>query len=551
MSKNFAIRSALVTQRITDSFSTDGNPLELTGSALTVEDVVAVARGGARVRVSDDALRRVREARTVVERVLARGTQVYGMNTGLGSLSRHHVPLEELERFSFATVADQTASYGEPVDTDIVRAMMVARANGMAKAGVGVRREVVIQLVDALNAGVHPVVRRLGSVGQGDLSEMSDIGKVMIGRGLAELRGQILPGGEALAAVGLEPIQPAPKEALALVSANGVTLGHGSLVLVDAADMTDSFQIAAALSFEGFAANLSSIHPAAARMRPHAGEIKASARLRELLEDSYLWRAGAARNLQDPLSFRCVPQTHGALNDALSFARGEMDVELNSASDNPLVVVEDEAIISVGNFDVVTLAIGFDLLRLGLASALKVADERVQKLLWNSFSGLPTGLAPQEGPTGGLRPLGRWCASLAAEARHLANPVSLDYGAQLAEGIEDHASMAPLSVRKTSELVSLGHRMVAHELICAAQAIDLRRCGPLGRGTRVAYDCVRECVPRLVDETDWEPDVAGLVELIARGDLAARVAADVGERDPLNALEGPRVAMAGDGGESE
>ena len=527
---------------ITGSFSTAEKKIELTGGNLTVEDVVSVARGAARVEVSEEALQRVREARGVVERVLARGTPVYGTNTGLGSLARHHLRLDELERFSFATVADQTASYGEPMEADIVRAMMVARANGMAKAGVGVRRELVLQLVDALNAGVHPVVRRLGSVGQGDLSEMSDIGKVLIGRGFAEVGGRVLPGRQALAEVGLEPISLAPKEALALVSANGVTLGHGSLVLVDAADLTDSLQIAAALSLEGFAGNLSMIHPAAGRMRPHPGEIKASTRLRELLVGSVLWGPAAARNLQDPLSFRCLPQTHGALNDALFFTRAEMDVELNSASDNPLVVVEDEAIISVGGFDVTALAMAFDLLRLGLASALKVADERVQKLLWSSFSGLPTGLAPEDGPTGGLRPLGRLCAATAAEAGHLANPVSLAHGAQLAEGVEDHASMAPLSVRKTSELVSLGYKMVAHELICAAQAVDLRGGGPLGQGTRVAYECVRECVPVLVDETDWEPDVARLVELIANGDLVARVAAGAGEREPLEALEGPQAA---------
>ena len=220
----------------------------------------------------------------------------------------------------------------------------------------------------------------------------------------------MLPGDQALAAVGLEPISPAPKEALALVSANGVTLGHGSLVLVDAADLTDSFQIAAALSLEGFAGNLSPIHPAAARMRPHAGEIKASARLRELLEGSHLWEPGAARNLQDPLSFRCVPQTHGALNDALFFARGEMDVELNSASDNPLVVVEDEAIISVGNFDVSALAMAFDLLRLGIAeraqggrrARAEAAVERVQRP------------AHRAGPTGRARPAA--CARSAAGA---------------------------------------------------------------------------------------------------------------------------------------
>jgi histidine ammonia-lyase len=520
---------------------TSQTQVELTGETLTAEEVVAVAREEARVGVSEQALQRVREARTVVERVLARGTPVYGLNTGLGSLSRHQVPLEELERFSFATVADQTGSYGERLERDIVRAMMVARANGMAKAGVGVRRELVLQLVGALNRGLHPVVRRVGSVGQGDLSEMADIGKVMIGRGLAEVGGRVLPGASALAAVGLEPIEPAPKEALALVSANGMTLGHGSLVVVDAADLTESFQIAAALSLEGFAGNLSTIHPAAARMRPHAGEIKASGRLRELLEGSYLWQPGAARNLQDPLSFRCVPQTHGALNDSLFFARGQIEVELNSASDNPLVVVEDEAIISVGNFDVIALAIAFDLLRLGLASAVKVAAERVQKLLWSAFSGLPTCLAAQGGVTAGLRPLGRWCAALGAEARQLANPVSLDYGAQLAEGMEDHASMAPLSVRKTSELVSLGHRMVAYELICAAQAVDLRGCEPLGRGTNVAYECVRELVPKLTDETEWDPNVAGLVEQIASGELGRRVAADAGERQPLEVHEGPRL----------
>lgn len=513
----------------------------LTGEQLTVDDVVAVARRGARVSVSDEALRRVFEARTVVERVLARGTPVYGMNTGLGSLSRHRLPLDEIERFSFATVADQTGSYGQPLSTEVVRAMMLTRANSMAKAGVGVRRELILQLLAMLEAGVHPIVRRLGSVGQGDLSEMADIGKVLIGRGWAEVDGRVLTGRAALAAVHLEAIDLAPKEALALISTNGVTLGHGSIVLVDAADLTESFQVAAALSFEGFAANLSPIHPAASRLRPHAGLITASDRLRSLLEGSSLWRPAAARNLQDPLSFRCVPQTHGALVDALSFGRGTMDVELNSASDNPLVVVEDEAIISVGSFDVVGLAMAFDLLRLALTSAIKVADERVQKLLWSAFSGLPTGLAPQDGPTGGLRPLGRWCAALTAEARHLANPVSLDYGAQLAEGIEDHASMAPLSVRKTSELVSLGHRMVAHELICAAQAVDLRGAGPLGRGTRVAYETVRECVPRLVDETDWEPDIGRLVQRVANGELAARVAADAGERAPLAAYAGPQV----------
>jgi histidine ammonia-lyase len=516
--------------------------ITLSGDGLTVDDVLAIARGRARVELDEAALVRVRAAREVVDRVLASGEAVYGLNTGLGSLSRHHISLDEIGAFSFATVADQVASYGRPLATDVVRAMIVTRVNGMLKAGVGVRRELIEALVALLNLGVHPVVRMIGSVGQGDLSEMADIGKVMIGRGWAEYEGETVRGDDALRRAGLQPIALGPKEALGLISANGVTMGRGSLVLVDAADLIESMQIAAGLSFEAFAANLSVIHPAAGRARPHSGVQQAMARLRELLEDSELWRPGAARNLQDPLSIRCVPQTHGAVYDALSVARGLMEIELNSASDNPLVLVEEDAIVSVGNFDVTSLAMAFDYVRIGIAHAAQVANERVQKLLWNHFSGLPTGLARHDGLTGGLRPLGRSFAALASEARFLANPVSLDYHGQLAEGVEDHASMAPLAVSTTSALVSLVHRLVALELIIAAQAVDLRGgASQLGGGTARAYSVVREYAGTLTDETEWNANIEGLATLIGEGDLARRVARVAGSRPALSEHEPPGI----------
>jgi histidine ammonia-lyase len=514
----------------------------LSGDGLTVDHVLAVARGRARVDIDPEALVRVRAARDVVDRVLASGEPVYGLNTGLGSLSRHHIPLEEIGAFSFATVADQVSSYGRPLASEVVRAMMVSRANGMLRAGVGVRRELIELLVALLNAGVHPIVRMVGSVGQGDLSEMADIGKVLIGRGWAEYQGERLDGAQALRRVGITPIALEPKEALGMISANGVTIGRGSLVLADAADLIESMQIAAALSFEAFEANFSVIHPAAALARPHTGQATAMARLRELLEDSELWRPGAARNLQDPLSIRCVPQTHGAVYDALSVARGMMEIELNSAADNPLVLVEEGAIVSVGNFDVTSLAMAFDYVRLGIAHAAQVANERVQKLLWHHFSGLPTGLARHEGRTGGLRPLGRSFAALASEARLLANPVSLDYRGQLAEGVEDHASMAPLAVSTTSTLVSLLHSLVALELIIAAQAVDLRG-GPdrLGGGTARAFALVREFAGSLTDETEWNADIDGLAAFVGDGQLAHRVARVAGARPALSEHEPPGI----------
>ena len=516
--------------------------IELTGDDLSVQDVVAVAHDQARVALSEGALKRMRQARDVVDAVLASGEAVYGLNTGLGSFARYRIPPEQLRRFSFDTVADLSSSYGRPLPSDVVRAMMVARINGMAKAGVGVRCELAQLLVDVLNRDVHPVVREIGSVGQGDLSEMSDIGKVLIGIGHAEVGGEVMSGRRALARVGLEPIELAAKEALALISSNGVTLGRGALVLHDVAELVDLLQVAAALSLEGFAANLSIIHPGTAHLQPQVGLSTAADRLRNMLRGSYLWEPGAARNLQDPLSFRCVPRSHGALYDALHYARFNLEAELNAANDNPLVLVGEGVIVSGGNFDVAGLAMAFDLVRLAIANALKGTNERVQKLLWNHFSGLPSALAFEQGPTNGLKPMGRWCAALAAEARSLSRPVTLDYAGQVAEGVEDDASMAPLSVRRTHELVSLVHRTIVYELITAAQAVDMRERWPLGRGTNVAYRAVRDHVSMLRDVRGWDPDIEGLVQAVAGGELNARIGAAIGGRK-----QEPRVLMVARG----
>jgi histidine ammonia-lyase len=402
-----------------------------------------------------------------------------------------------------------------------------------------VRVEFVCALVAALNAGVHPIVFQGGSVGQADLSEMAQIGRALLGLGEAEYGGRRYAGAAALAAAGLAPLQLKPKEALGLISANGVTLGHGSLVLEEVADLLATFDLAAALALEGFGANVSIIHPAAARLKGHAGQRRVADRLRALLRDSYLWQESSARNLQDPLSFRCVPQTHGACADAHDYVRRMLEAELNAAGDNPLVSVEDDAVISVGNFDITGIAVAFDMLRIALAQVIQLANERVQKQLWSHFSDLPAGLRLRDEPVGGLYPLARMCASLAAEAQVLAGPVSLAYRAQIGEGIEDHASMAPLGIRQTARLVQVGWRLAALELIVAARAIDLRGKPALGRGTRIAYDAVRLRAP--LDTAAGEFNVERVAVAVAGGALIEAVRDIIDDRLASGYPAGPTV----------
>jgi histidine ammonia-lyase len=486
--------------------------ISLTGNDLTVEQLVRVARRGAKVSLSSDAVGRIEASRATVDRSIARGDVVYGLNTELGPLADRQIHLDALEAFQRKTVVGHSVAHGEQLETAVVRAMILTRINGMAKGGAGVRLQLVEALAQLLNSGVHPIVRWDGSTGQSDLSEMAQIAGVLIGVGEAEYRGMRMPALAALKLASLPVMELQAKEGLGLISANGLTLGFGVLVLTDARLVLRGFDIAAALALEGFAANLSIIHPAASRMKPHPGHKRVAERLRTLLRGSYLQTVKQPRNLQDPLSFRCIPQVHGACADAMEQMRSILEMELNSASDNPLVSAEDDMIVSVGNFDVTNIAIALDMLRIALVHVIQIASERVQKQLWSHFSGLPTGLGTTDDPLALLIPLSRVCAAIAAEAKLAAAPVSLSYRSQVAEGIEDHASMAPYSVLKTFQLVKLAQKALAIELIVAAKAIDMRQVSALGVGTQAAYDLVAS--PQL-NATTWKLQIERVVKLVA------------------------------------
>jgi histidine ammonia-lyase len=447
----------------------------LTGTDLTLDEVVRVARRLEQVEVAEAAVERMRAARAVVERAVAGGQAVYGITTGVGMRRDARVERDDVAAFNRATIAGHRVGVGPPATDDVVRASLVRLANGLVAGYQGVRPELAQLVVDALNHNALPEVRSLGTLGQADLAQNADLAHGVLG----EFR---LEAGEAGA----------------LLVSNAFSTGQAALAVADARTFLDVLDAAGALDLEAFRGNLSALHPSVAEARPYPGIRETLERLRGLLEGSALWEPGAARFLQDPLTFRCLPQTHGAARDALRFAEGQLAIELNAHQGNPLVVPEEATIVSVGNFDSLPLAAALDLLRIAFAPVLTSAVERALKLLSPPFSGLTEGLTEREGWEDGLSELGVAAQALVAEARLLAQPVSFELASTLQEsGVEDRTALASLGARRLEEMLALGARAVAIELAVAAQAVDLRGAPKLGRGVADVHAVVRTHVPFL------------------------------------------------------
>ena len=471
----------------------------LTGSGLTVEEVVRVARETEPVELDPMAIERMLETRKIVERVVARGDVVYGMTTGVGARKKVLVAPEEIPAFNRALIANHRVATGPDAPVEIVRATVVRLANALAKGTAGVRPEIAQRLVDALNNGDHPRVRMLGSVGQADLPQTADLAHGLFAD--ADLQA---------------------KEGLALLNSNAFSTGIAALAVADMQRLVDAMDVAGALDLEAFAANVTLLHPAIGEVRPYPGIVFSLERLRALLEGSYLWDEGAARNLQDPLTFRCLPQIQGAVRDALAFGITQLEIELNASQENPLVLPDEDRIVSVANFDVLPLAAALDFLRLTLASAITSVGERAEKLLQGPLTGLPDGLAPRQGlAENSLGEFGVPAQGLTAEARLLAHPVSFELASSThAEGIEDRTTMAPLAARRLGEMVELGERLVAIGLVISCQAIDLRAPERLGAGSGRARELVRERIPFMGEGEPLPADLEPVRELIRSGKLS-------------------------------
>ena len=485
--------------------------ITLNGRDLTVTQVVAAARHGETVALAPEALAAMRRSRAIVQDVLAGGEPVYGLTTGVGERKAYLLDPAERQRFNHRLVLNHRIAQGDVAPADVVRGAMLCLANSYAKGVTGVRPELAEMIVTLLNEGFAPPVRRLGSIGQGDLGPMADLAHGLITRSGFEV---------------------AENEGLALVSSNAFTTAWACLATADAEALLAVFDVAGALDLEAFGANVACLHPVIEQIRPFPGLAATLHQLRLMLAGSYLWQPGAARFLQDPLTFRCLPQIHGAARDALGYAMNILQIELNSSQSNPVVVPaanepgnepgdEQGRIVSVGNFDIGHLAAALDFLRIALAPVVTSANERAVKLLQAPYSGLPAGLAAGVGsPDDALAELAVAGQAITVEARTLAHPVSYELASSVkGEGIEDRATMAPLSARRLADMIALSARVAAIEFVVAAQAIDLRAPGQLGLGTGRAYRMIRELVPFTQADGTLPADLEPLVELVTRGTL--------------------------------
>ena len=473
----------------------------LDGASLSLEDVVAVAVRGEDVALGPGVSERMQAHRDVVSEVLTRGENVYGLTTGVAERKRVTLAAGDQARFNRSLLSNHRLAHGPLASGPVVRATMLVLANGFASGVCGVRPELAGVLIRALGEKAEPTMRTLGSVGQADLGPLADLAEWIVawsGFALAE------------------------NEGLALIDGNAFSTACSALAMASLEQLFDTMDLAAALDFEAYVANVNCLHPIVAQTRRSPGVDASLANVRRALEGSILWEEGTARNLQDPLTFRCVPQVHGAARDAAGYTRRVVERELNSSQGNPVVVLAERSVVSVGNFDVVGMSAAVDFARIGLAPVITSAAERSVKLLQSPLSGLPAGLSHQsETGDDGLAELAVASQSFAVEARLLAQPVSYELASSSkAEGIEDRTTMAPLSARRLEEMESFAARVVAVELTVAAQAVDLRGLRPLGRGTAAVHAAVRGYVKPTGTDSPFPSDLEPLVEAVRRGELS-------------------------------
>ena len=499
------------------------NSLLLDGQPLTLAEIDEVALGGRALEVGSLALRRVEESRGLIERILGAGETVYGVNTGFGKLADVRIPGDKLAELQINLVRSHAGGVGEPLSEGESRAMVLLRANVLAKGFSGVRPELLELLVAMVNAGVHPVIPEKGSVGaSGDLAPLAHLALVVVGEGEAFYRGERIAGGEALRRAGLKPLQLTAKEGLALLNGTQAMTAVGVLAASRARRVAELCDLSGAMSLEALKGTPAAFDDRIHKARPHAGQIAAAEHLWKLVEGSEIresHRQGDTR-VQDAYCLRCMPQVHGAVRGVLEHVSGVLETEAGSATDNPLVFPgEDATVISGGNFHGAPLSYAFDYASIAMTDLAGITERRIDRLLNPDINeGLPAFLAMNPGLESGFMIAQIVAAALINECQVLAHPSSTG-SIPTDGGKEDHVSMGMTGAIKLRQIVEHVERVLAIELMCAAQALEFRRPLKSSRRIEEAHEVVRAVVPRLERDRVLAADIAAMAEAVRGGKL--------------------------------
>jgi histidine ammonia-lyase len=502
--------------------------IELTGDDLTLADVWDVAVRGTQASLADSAREQMRAARSLVESV--RGEHTYGVNTGFGRFVSAHIPEDLADELQLRLLRSHACGVGEPYPDEVVRAAMLLRGNALAKGYSGARVETCELLLECLNRGVLPVVPSRGSVGaSGDLAPLAHLALPLVGEGEAWVGGKRLSGAMALDQVGLAPVRLVSKEGLSLVNGTQFMAAMAALCLVRARWLAATADLACAQSLEALQGSRTSFVPAVHRSRPLKGQQEAAANIWRLLEgsaiiESHRW----CDKVQDAYSLRCAPQVHGASRDLLDYVQATVEIELNAATDNPLVLVDEEDIVSAGNFHGQPLAFALDALAMAVAELASISERRIERLVNPSLSeGLPPFLVEEGGLNSGFMIPQYVAAALVSENKVLAHPASVD-SIPTSAGQEDHVSMGNAAGLKALRVLENAERTLAIELLAGAQAVEFLAPLVPGEGVRLTHGFVRSVSQRLQEDRSLASDIERVAEAIGSGELVAAIEVELG-----------------------
>lgn len=489
------------------------------GRTLTYEDVVAVARGYKSVDIASEVRDQVERTRRVLEDILAQDRVIYGVNTGFGHLASVRISDEELCKLQENLIISHAAGTGDPFPDEVVRAMILLRANSLARGLSGVRYELIEALVSLANHDICPIIPEQGSLGaSGDLAPLAHLALALLGKGKVRMGGMLMDAALALERAGISPLTLMPKEGIGLINGTQAMTAVGAIALYDAVVLAITADAAASMSIEALRGIPDAFRPCLHQARPHQGQMECAEFISRLLEGSRLVSAPGELRVQDAYSIRCIPQVHGATRDVLEYVRRVINTEINSVSDNPLVF-PDGQVISAGNFHGQPVALAMDFLSIATAELGNISERRIERLLNPALSGLPPFLAVQGGINSGFMISQYTAASLVSENKVLSAPASTD-SIPVSASQEDHVSMGTIAARKARAVVKNVARILAIELMCACQALEFQGPEKLAPGTRRIYDLVRQVLPSLEEDRWLHPDIEAVTELVAEGRIA-------------------------------